>query len=342
VVTLRDSIVKNNQAEAAGGLELAGSTALFMASTVADNEAQYGTGGGVRVGKGVDSQPSHIDMRRSTVSGNSARDGAVTAGSGGGIVIVDSTAIIEASTISGNFALGKYGSGGSPDANGGQVRKEVEGIGGGIAVLSGGETVHDTWLHMVSCTLADNISSAKGGAVGLYRHNGAATVEAIFRNSLMASNRELGGVSPGTCANVSADRFGQDQWPKSEAVDPVRFQSQGHNMVDEASCEFDQATDMVVEDAMLSELDYHGVNLKVHMPLEGSPAIDAGRSGVNYDQRGYPRNVDGDGNGSCICDCGAVEAYSEPRQGTQIPIPGEDQRPEARVPPPSGYGSGDG
>ena len=49
-------------------------------------------------------------MTRSTVSGNTAEGGAETSGSGGGIVIVDSTASIEASTISGNNATGWYGS----------------------------------------------------------------------------------------------------------------------------------------------------------------------------------------------------------------------------------------
>jgi hypothetical protein len=60
---------------------------------------------------------------------------------------------------------------------------------------------------------------------------------------------------------------------------------------------------------MLGPLANNGGPTWTHALLPGSPAIDAG-SGVHcqaFDQRGYDRPVDGNGDGVAGCDIGAFE-----------------------------------
>ena len=62
-------------------------------------------------------------------------------------------------------------------------------------------------------------------------------------------------------------------------------------------------------DPLLSPLQDNGGPTWTHVPLNHSPAIDAGDNTAlpPTDQRGYPRIADGDGNGSAIVDLGSVE-----------------------------------
>ena len=63
-------------------------------------------------------------------------------------------------------------------------------------------------------------------------------------------------------------------------------------------------------------LKNNGGPTQTHALVAGSPAIDAGNPGgcldnsgalLQTDQRGFPRNVDGNGDGTARCDIGAVE-----------------------------------
>jgi hypothetical protein len=82
-----------------------------------------------------------------------------------------------------------------------------------------------------------------------------------------------------------------------------------HNISDDDWCQFDDETDLRVDDPMLSELDYWGGPTLTHMPLEGSPAIDMVVTDwpIRRDQRYYRRPADGDGDNVPRADCGAVE-----------------------------------
>jgi hypothetical protein len=64
-------------------------------------------------------------------------------------------------------------------------------------------------------------------------------------------------------------------------------------------------------------LALHGGTTQTHALVPGSPAIDAGGpvcrnadgDPLTTDQRGQPRPVDGDGDGTAACDIGAVEFF---------------------------------
>ena len=92
---------------------------------------------------------------------------------------------------------------------------------------------------------------------------------------------------------------------------PEAIGSGGHNITDTAvgDCELGAGTDRNLTNPQLGPVANNGGRSPTLLPLTGSPAIDTGDplSCPEDDQRGFPRPRDGDGNGSSICDVGAVE-----------------------------------
>lgn len=77
-----------------------------------------------------------------------------------------------------------------------------------------------------------------------------------------------------------------------------------NNLIEDSSCGA-----AITGDPMLGPLANNGGSTQTHLPLVGSPAIDAGGSTTcpGIDQRGITRPQDGNGDGIAICDIGAVE-----------------------------------
>jgi hypothetical protein len=74
--------------------------------------------------------------------------------------------------------------------------------------------------------------------------------------------------------------------------------------------------DLIGEDPLLGELADNGGPTQTYALLEGSPAIDGGNPEgclgiedalLTSDQRGENRPLDGNGNGTAVCDIGAYE-----------------------------------
>ncbi len=199
--------------------------------------------------------------------------------SGGGVLLAaGAQAVIEQSVIAFNRA-GRTG-GGLLVAGAAQLRNttvssnKAGGAGGGVHVESGGGA------ELVHVTMHDN-AAPNGSAF-----SGPAGAAGAVNSILSAPARGTGPVC-------------------SAAV-----RSAGHNLSSDSSCGLGAPGDLAGRDPRLSALFRGGrVPTLTHVPLAGSPAIDAGDNGSSLpnDQHGFPRPDDGNGDGIRIVDIGALE-----------------------------------
>ena len=116
--------------------------------------------------------------------------------------------------------------------------------------------------------------------------------------------RWLGGTVTATNTIVSATAGGAACAPQGGS----QMTSGGWNLVTDSSCGLGAATDLQGSDPKLRPLADYGGTAPTFVPGSGSPAVDSGRPGcTGTDERGGSRTQDGDGDGSAVCDRGAVE-----------------------------------
>lgn len=135
-------------------------------------------------------------------------------------------------------------------------------------------------VTLINSTVTDN--SAVSGGSGVHNQIGPGEIRST--NSIVAAN----GVE--NCSGA--------------------FVSNGHNLSDDTTCFPATETDLVAA-VLLAPLADNGGPTSTHLPLAGSPAIDAGDAAACpiADQRGAFRPQDGDQppDGFANCDIGAVE-----------------------------------
>ena len=159
--------------------------------------------------------------------------------------------------------------------------------------MVGGSSTFTTLAVVEDSTITGNTPELYGGGVSVYRTAGTMAASVELRNTIVADNFEGGGAVLGNCVEES----------------PATVSSLDFNLADDATCNLVGTDDLVVADAVLGPLADNGGPTWTHLPEPGSPAIDSGDDALcpATDQRGYPRPVDGDGNGQVRCDRGAVE-----------------------------------
>jgi hypothetical protein len=134
---------------------------------------------------------------------------------------------------------------------------------------------------ITNSTIVGNVGT--GGALGgIVWSLGSVTL----RNTIVANNTQDG--ADANCAGVVI--------------------SAGHNVDSGTTCPFTATGDRRSTNPLLGALKDNGGPTPTHLPLTGSPVVDAGDNAgcPTTDQRGIPRPLDGTG-GPVTCDVGAVE-----------------------------------
>jgi filamentous hemagglutinin family protein len=293
-VNLTSSTVSNNSSNAnGGGINATSGTANLINSTVSGNSSNadgggiYATSGTVNLtsstvsnnssnfgGGGIDVLNGEANLANSTISNNSSND------PGGGIDVANGTANFTNSTVSGN----------SSNANG-----------GGIFAANG-------TANFTNSTVSGNSSNANGG--GIFAANG------IFRNSTIAYNSaggNGGGIySSGGTFNVINTLIAQNvaNGIRNDLFGNFAGSTFNFNLISETSgvINLTLGTTNIIAEPILSLLGNYGGNIKTHVPLPGSPAIDTGNiaTATITDQRGYSRGIS-----SGQADIGAVEVTAD-------------------------------
>jgi hypothetical protein len=298
-VTIASSRVSGNTTTSFGGGVCARTNAnlTVVDSVISGNRA--GDSGG-----GIFSQ-WNLDVLRSDISAN------VAAQNGGGIAAPTGGAIISQSLLAGNVA-------GSPSS--------TTAVGG--ALLTGGyTTVRDTtlsgntageaaailagggdYVEINGVTIAGNTARASAGS--------AVRVTSTWSNRI--ENTILDGNAPRNCPVANTGGWS--------------ITSYGYNLDSGSTCATAAIGDVHNAVVRLGPLAFNGGPTRTHALLAGSPAIDTGNNNRcnAADQRGVSvpngiggthRRIDGDGNGSAICDVGAFEVQ---RDGVAPTVAGID------------------
>ncbi|MBI1311873.1 hypothetical protein GC176_11320 [bacterium] len=278
-VTVTDSTIAANSATGAGGGAAFASSVVvtFNTSTIRDNTTED-YGGGLYVAQ------STVTLNESTVSGNSA------VLSGGGIDSELSSVKFYRSTVSANTA--EIDGGGLDNFQGSMLLSQST-VSGNSAGQNGGGVINNsaTTLELNSSTIADNSAANYGGGVwnaGLLRIGNTI----IARNSADSGSADVNGsiVSLGT--NLIGSNDGNTGTANGNAGDIV-------------------GTYAAPVDPVLTPLQDNGGPTLTHLPLYGSPAIEAGTNVASFltDARGRARINDGDFNAILRQDIGAVEFF---------------------------------
>jgi Right handed beta helix region len=317
--TMRSSQVVSNSASA---IRLSGFTTGVAGRAVVTDSTIQGNTGGINVSI-VPKAGWIFELARSTIdsSGQGLRLGGsalrafvtdstisnnVSSGTGAGILATSGAkVVVRRSTINGNSSLNLSSGGGGIAVDSSLFAKSTEvtieestisgnsanGSGGGIYV-PGPATKKDV-VRVRASTITDNQSDAdaNGGGSG----GGIAAFGTSFEvaDTIIAGNVDLSGTAEDCTGSLV---------------------SGGHNLVgDTAGCGIVPAAgDVTGVAAVLGPLGANGGPTATHLPLAGSPAIDAAdpaRCGTP-DQRPFARPVDGDGDTVAACDIGATEAGS--------------------------------
>ncbi|HID53947.1 MAG TPA: hypothetical protein EYP41_18160 [Anaerolineae bacterium] len=262
------STIHNNTANHDGGGIANNGTLNLFSTTISSNEAVGNDGGAIQQFSGT------ITISNSIIENNTAfANGGAIAVQGGSAMIMNSSIVSNTAASAGSILNnGSLSINNSTISGNVAIGANTEDGGGAIKQLQA--TNNMTITHN---TIANNTAPNQTGRDGIWQMDG----NSLIQQSIVAGN--------GT-ANCT--------------VAGGNWNGQIYNLADDASC-----PDFTEADPMLAPLGNYGGGTLTHVLLSGSPAVDAGDNMLcpENDQRGEPRPLDGNGDGTAVCDIGAVE-----------------------------------
>ena len=308
-LVIKDSTVRGNRALDSGGGIFNGGNVTISATTIADNTAGQ-SGGGV-----FNSAFSAVELVDSNVSGNTARFGAgiynnpapqVSPPYRGvraditGVAISIRLVLTETDAGDGKAATADR------DVGGGSISIVSSAIVDNFARDDGGGISNAGDITFTNSTVSSNGASLTGS--GILNSSGG-TLTSI--NSTVASNNPPSGVHNFGTAQMKNTIIGSNKG--ADCVVPAAVTSLGHNLDSDGTCMLSGPGDLPNRDPRIGPLEFTTGPTFWHPLLGDSPAIDAGDANgcPATDQRGTTRPLDGNGDGTPVCDIGSYEIFQE-------------------------------
>ena len=328
--TLSNLTLQGNWAEVGGGMLNLNAAAPSM-ERVVFRQNQAGTGGGMynhisnpalknvdfdgniatsssTGGGGMFNYKSSPNLQRVNFTGNKANSGA-----GGGMYNYDtSSPVITDASFTGNSAL-----------NGGGLRNHINNqpvltnvtFNGNEAQYGGGVSNDNSIPFFYNATFAGNFAN-QGGAMNNYQSSPRLWNATFYGNIAQAADQG-GGLYNSTTSAPFLRNVILAGSTNGDCVNDAGSSITGwYSLIQDTGARACGATNgsqglIVGADPQLGPLRNNGGFTLTFTPLVGSPVVDAvidNNCTAGNDQRGFSRFIDGDRNGSAVCDIGAVEA----------------------------------
>ncbi|MEM1167585.1 MAG: Ig-like domain-containing protein [Cyanobacteria bacterium P01_H01_bin.35] len=275
-----------------GGVSINNGTLRIVDSTISDNTVS----GGLSDGGGVYGWKSDITITNSTISGNTVEGTAL--GSGGGIYNRYGNTTVIGSTIADNstYMTDDFGSGdgGGIFSRNGDLEVINSTISGNSAygqdrTDGGGVYSRNGNLTVVNSTISYNSvggNNADGG--GIYSRNGTATITNATISHNSADGRGDGLFSTGT-TNLSNTIIANSINGDDAYLNSSNINTNVNNLIEDGTY-----NPFLSGDPGLGILQDNGGPTETQALLANSPAIDAGNTNENNDQRGALRDSNPD------------------------------------------------
>ncbi len=299
-LVVRDSTFTSNSASNGGAIFKRDSTLDFDNSRFEGNSSG-GNGGALFLSTGV--------FFTSGINSNLRRNSATL--DGGAIYLAATPLQLRNMNLTGNSAR----AGGAIRVDGGRLILQRATFSGNTAQTEGGAiSARITNLdnpRLERITTSDNRTTAGPGGDFAFSASVTDARASITYSTLVGAIASSGGRTL-HLSGMSADIGQSLLWTNSSDICSTSagsIQSLGNN-IGRLGCSLDDPSDAITSAFSglgLGEFANYGGGLDVYLPLPGSAAIDRGVDACAFDARLKPAPIDGNGDGSALCDSGAVE-----------------------------------
>ena len=279
-VSISGLTITGGVANGSGGGILVESANLDLDQSIVSGNRSTDSGGGIEFGVG------QLTIDQSTISGNVVQSAGSAIATGGGISSSGGDIVVSSSTISGNLADGESGQGGGVYSISGSLSFVSSTVSGNVANSSngfsagGGILVGSQSAFITDSTITENTADF-GGGISIGSPLAAVTIG--LENSIVAGNTALSAsadIAAGfTVAFDASFSLIGDNLGTSLVATLGTADSDG-NLI---------GTTTAPLDPLLGALADNGGLTETHALLDGSPAINAGSSLLDFDQRGIER-----------------------------------------------------